>query len=154
MVPLPAGTSNDYVARVLAPRLAAKLGQTVIVDNKVGGNGAIGTMEVLRAPPDGQAILVGSNSPLAANVAFVTDLPYDPRRDITPVVGASLTNHVLMAKASFPAASFAGFMELARKRPGRISIGYSTSAVQVQIATINKLAGIKLLPIIATHRPR
>lgn len=147
VVPLPAGSSNDYVARVIAPYLSTSLGQPVVVDNKAGANGVIGTQDVLRSAPDGNTLLLASLSPLAINVALVKNLPYDPRRDVTPIAGSSLTNHVLLVKSTFPARTFAEFIAYAKQRPGKVSIGYSTSAVQVQIATMNKLAGIELLAV-------
>jgi tripartite-type tricarboxylate transporter receptor subunit TctC len=147
VVPLPAGSSNDLVGRVLAEHMQRSLGQTFITDNKAGANGVIGTMEVVRAAPDGQTLLLASNSPLAANMAFVKNMPYDPRRDLTPITGASLTNHVLMVKATSPIRTFPEFIAYAKQRPGKVSVGYSTTSVQLQIATINKLAGVKLLPV-------
>ena len=71
---------------------------------------------------------------LATNVAFVRNLPYDPRKDLTPIAGATLTNHVLVVKAGSPIRSFADFIAHAKKNPGKVSIGYSTSIVQLQIA--------------------
>ena len=147
VVPLPAGSSNDYVTRVQAPYLTASLGQPVLVENKAGGNGIIGTMDVVKAAPDGQVLLLASLSPLAINMAMVKNLPYDPRRDLTPIAGSSVTNHVLVVKSTFPARSFPEFIAHAKKNPGSVSVGYSTASVQVQIATMNKLAGIDLLPV-------
>jgi tripartite-type tricarboxylate transporter receptor subunit TctC len=132
---------------VLTEKMNKILGQNFVVDNKAGGNGLIGTMDVVRAPADGQVLLLASNSPLAANVAFVKKMPYDPRRDLTPISGASLTNHVLMVKPNFPARTMAEFIAYAKQRPGRVSVGYSTTSVQLQIAMINKMAGIELLPV-------
>jgi len=147
VVPLPAGSSNDFVTRVAAQYLTASLGAPVVVDNKAGGNGIIGTMEVVRAAPDGNTLLCGSLSPLAINVATMKNLPYDPRKDVTPIAGASLTNHVLVVRSDFPARTFPEFIAYAKKNPGKISIGHSTSATQIQIATMNKLAGIDMLPV-------
>ena len=81
VVPLPPGSSNDYVTRVMAPYLTTNLGQTIVVDNKAGANGIIGTMDVVKSAPDGNTLLLGSLSPLAINVATIKNLPYDPRRD-------------------------------------------------------------------------
>jgi tripartite-type tricarboxylate transporter receptor subunit TctC len=147
VVPLPAGSSNDYATRVLMPFVSPITGRTYVIDNKAGGNGNIGTFEVVRAAPDGQTLLCGSNSPLAANMAFVKNMPYDPRKDLTPVAGVSLTNHVLMVKSSSPVQTFADFIAYARERPGKVSVGYSTTSVQTQIATLNNLAGIQLLAV-------
>jgi tripartite-type tricarboxylate transporter receptor subunit TctC len=147
VVPLPAGSSNDYVTRVIAPYLTTSLGASVIIDNKAGANGVIGTQDVLRAKPDGHTLLLGSLSPLATNVALVKNLPYDPRRDVTPIAACSLTNNVLLVKSTFPAKTFAEFVAYAKQHPGAVSIGYSTATVQVEIATLNKAAGIETLSV-------
>jgi tripartite-type tricarboxylate transporter receptor subunit TctC len=147
VVPLPAGSSNDYVTRVITPYLTTSLGATTFVENKAGANGVIGVLDVLRSKPDGHTLLLGSLSHLAINVALVKNLPYDPRRDLTPIAGASLTNHVLLVKSTFPARTFPEFIAYAKRNPGAVSVGYSTSAVQVQIATMSKLAGIELLAV-------
>ena len=147
VVPLPAGSSLDFVTRVITPHLTTSLGSTVIVDNKVGANGVIGTTEVMRAAPDGHTLLLGSLSPLAINVALVKNLPYDPRRDVTHIAGTSLTNHVLMVASTSKIRTLADFIAYAKERPGKVSIGYSTTSVQLQIATMNKLAGIELLGV-------
>ncbi|HSW21117.1 MAG TPA: tripartite tricarboxylate transporter substrate binding protein [Ramlibacter sp.] len=147
LVPLPAGTSNDFATRTISTPLAQALGQPIIVENKPGGNGAIATLDVVRAAPDGLTLLCGSLSPLATNMAFVKNLPYDPRKDLTPIGGATITNHVLVVKANSPIKSLADFIAYAKQRPGKVSIGYSTSVVQLQIASLNKLAGIELLAV-------
>jgi len=147
IVPLPAGSSNDYATRVLMPLVGSITGQNYVIDNKAGGDGVIGTLEVVRAAPDGYTLMCGSNSPLAANLAFKKNMPYDPRRDLTPIAGVSLTNHVVMVNASSPIHTFAEFLAAAMRQPGKISVGYSTTSVQTQIATINKMAGVQLLPV-------
>jgi len=145
VIPLPAGSSNDFVARTIAPHVSSTLGQTWVIDNKAGANGIIGTMEVVRAAPDGHTLLVASVSPLAVNLALYSNVPYDPRRDLTPIAGVSLTNNVLVVKSSFPAKTFGEFIEVAKRRPREISIGSSTASTQLQIQTINRLAGTDLL---------
>ena len=147
LVPLPAGTSNDFATRVISPAVGHILGQPILIDNKAGANGAIATMEVVRAPADGFTLMCGSLSPLATNVAFVKNLPYDPLKDLTPIAGATLTNHVLVVRADSPIKSFADFIAHAKKNPGKVSVGSSTSVVQLQIATINRMAGIDLLTV-------
>jgi tripartite-type tricarboxylate transporter receptor subunit TctC len=147
IVPLPAGSSNDTSTRAQAPILAQFLGQPVVIDNKAGGGGIIGTMEVVKAQPDGLTLMAGSLSPLATNVALVKNMPYDPRRDLTPIAGSTLTNHVLVVRADSPIRTFADFIAYAKQRPGKVSVGYSTSLVQLQIASINKRAGVDLLPV-------
>ncbi len=147
IVPLPAGSSNDFVARVLMPVVGGLSGQSFVIDNKAGANGVIAVQDLMRAAPDGQTLMCASLSPLAVNVALVKNLPYDPVKDLTPIAGTSLTNHVLMVRANSPIRTFADFIAHARQNPGKVSVGYSTTTVQVQIATMNKLAGIQLLPV-------
>lgn len=147
IVPLPAGSSNDFVARALMPVVSTLTGQNYIVENKAGGSGVIAVQDVMRAPPDGSTLMCASLSPLAVNVALVKNLPYDPLKDLTPIAGTSLTNHVLMVKANSPIRSFAEFLAHAKKNPGKVSIGYSTAVVQLQIATIGKMGGVELLPV-------
>lgn len=147
VVPLPAGTATDLAARVLAQNMSAILGEAIVVDNKPGANGTIGVMDMMRAAADGRTLVLGSNSPLAANMALVKNMPYDPRKDFMPIAGFGETMHVLMVKPSFPARNLAEFIALAKQKPGKVSIGSSTSGVQTQIATLNKLAGIELLTV-------
>lgn len=147
VVPLPAGSSNDFIARTLGPLMSATLGQPLLIDNKAGGNGTIGTMDVVRAVPDGQTLLLASNSPIAVNSALMRNLPYDPRRDLTAISGAAATNHVLLVSAKSAIKSVSDFIAYARQRPGKVTIGYSTTSVQVQIAALAKLAGIELLAV-------
>jgi tripartite-type tricarboxylate transporter receptor subunit TctC len=147
IVPLPAGTATDLAARVLGQQMGSILGQPVVVDNKPGASGTIGVMEMVRAAPDGHTLLLGSNSPLATNVALVKNMPYDPRKDFTPINGFGETMHVLMVKPGFPARNLAEFLAYAKQRPGKVSIGSTTSSVQVQIATMNKLGGVELMAV-------
>ena len=147
VVPLPAGTATDLAARVLAQNMSTILGEAIVVDNKPGANGNIGVMDMIRAPADGRTLVLGSNSPLAANMALVKNMPYDPRKDFMAIAGFGETMHVLMVKPNFPARNLPEFIALAKQKPGKISIGSSTSGVQTQIATLNKLAGIDLLTV-------
>jgi len=147
IVPLPAGSSNDTSTRAQAPVIAQLLGQPVVIDNKAGGGGVIGTMEVVRAAPDGLTLMAGSLSPLAINMALVKNMAYDPRRDLTAIAGSTLTNHVMVVRADSPIKSFADFIAYAKQRPGKVTVGYSTSLVQLQIASINKMAGVDIQPV-------
>lgn len=147
VVPLPAGSSNDTSTRVQAPFISQVLGQPVVIDNKAGGGGVIGSMEVVRAAPDGLTLMAGSLSPLAINMALVKNMTYDPRRDFTAIAGSTLTNHVMVVRPDSPIRTFADFIAYAKQRPGRVSIGHSTSLVRLQIASIEKMAGVELLSV-------
>lgn len=147
IVPLPAGTATDLAARVLGQQMSTVLGQPIVVDNKPGANGTIGVMEMVRAAPDGHTLLLGSQSPLATNVAMVKNLAYDPRKDFSPINGFGETMHVLMVRPGFAAKTMSEFIAYAKQRPGKVSVGSTTSSVQTQIATLNKLGGIDLLVV-------
>lgn len=147
VVPLPPGSSNDTSTRIQAAVMSQILGQPIIVDNKTGAGGVIGTMDVVRAKPDGLTLMAGSLSPLAINMAFVKDMPYDPRKDLTAIAGSTLTNHVMITAPNAPFKTFPEFIAFAKANPGKVSIGYSTSLVQLQIAHIVKLSGVDILAV-------
>ena len=87
LVPFPPGSGSDVAARAVAQQLAGALGQPFVVENKPGAGGSIAAMEVVRAAPEGYTLLVGSSSTLAANVALLKSMPYDPAKDIAPIAG-------------------------------------------------------------------
>ncbi|HET7153973.1 MAG TPA: tripartite tricarboxylate transporter substrate-binding protein, partial [Hyphomicrobiaceae bacterium] len=79
------GSTNDVLARLLAPKLQEAFGQPFVVENKGGAGGNIGAQEVARAAPDGQTLLVGYNGPMAINVTLFEKMPFDPRKDFSPI---------------------------------------------------------------------
>lgn len=141
------GSAIDFQARLLAPYLSAKLEQPVLVENRPGGRDIIAITEVLKSANDGTTLYMGSQSPMALNMALVKNLPYDPRRDFTPISGVSLVNHILVVKSSSPFRSLADFLSRAKQNPGKLTVGYATSLVQMQISHINRVAGTDLLAI-------
>ncbi len=155
IVPLGVGSVSDLVSRLMAPHMSTSLGRNFIVENKVGANSLIGVQDLMRSPPDGSAIMLGSMAALAINVALTKNPPYDPRRDFTPIGGAYKAQHVLIVKASHPARTFAEFIAYAKERPGKVTVAFSSSLVQAQILAINKTADVELLPVpykaMATH---
>lgn len=147
VVPLPAGSGVDFVARVVSAQASQILGQTIVVDNKPGANGVIAAMEVVRAAPDGLTLMCGTNSHLATNMALVKNLPYDPRRDLTPIAAAVAVAQMLVVNANSPIKTLPEFIDYAKQRPGKLSVGYATSIVQLQFAALSKVAGIDLLMV-------
>jgi tripartite-type tricarboxylate transporter receptor subunit TctC len=147
VVPLPAGTATDLGARVLGQHLSATLGQPVIVENKPGANGVIGAMEVIKAAPDGHTLLFSSQSAIATNVALVKNLPYDPLEAFSPIAGFGQTMHALMVRTEFPAKTMQEFIDYAKKHSGRVMAGSTTALTEIQIATMNKMANIEVVPV-------
>ena len=145
IVPFPAGATMDFVVRLVAEKLSADWGVRVVVENRTGAAGLIGTEAGAKAPPDGYTVLAIANS-FAANPALRSDLPYDTRKDFAPVTLIGSTPLVLVAHAGVPANSTAELVALARKEPGTISYGAAAGASpHLAMAWFESAAGIKLL---------
>ncbi len=121
VVPFVAGGSSDIVARSVAARMQATLGQSVVVDNRPGANGGIAAAEVARAPADGYTFMVGSIGVFAINAALFPKLSYDPVKDLDPLTLAVVTPNVLVAGSKFPADDVKALVEYARRNPGKVS---------------------------------
>jgi tripartite-type tricarboxylate transporter receptor subunit TctC len=116
VVPLPPGGSNDLLARIVAERLHASLGQPALVDNRPGASGSIGTEFVARSAPDGHTLLMANTSHVI-NPSLFGKMPYDPIGDFTPIALMSSVHFALVVHPSVPARSVKEFIALARKRP-------------------------------------
>lgn len=127
VVPFAAGGPTDVVARVLAPRLAAGLKRTVIVENRVGATGAIGAAHVAKAAPDGDTLLLGTSSIMAANPNLTANLPFDPVADFTPISLVATVENILVVHPSVPANSVRELVAYAKANPGKLS--YASSGV-------------------------
>ena len=126
VVPTPAGSSVDIVARVVAEKLGPMLGQAVIVDNKPGAGGVIGVAAVVNAH-DGHTFLLGYNGPLTVAPSLAPKPPYDPARDLTPIILAVTQPNVLVVRADLKVNSVKELIALAKKRPG--SLDYASVGV-------------------------
>ena len=104
VVPYPPGGPIDTLARVIAQEAAADLGQTIVVENRPGGSGIIGTNAVARAEPDGHTLVLGTNQTHATNQSLIKNCPYDAVKDFTPVAGIAAMPHVLVVRKGFAAA--------------------------------------------------
>jgi len=127
VVAFPAGGPLDIVARHLAPRLGEAMGQQVIVDNRAGANGLIGTEHVARAAPDGYTMNFGSTSALVISPALYSKMPFDTLRDLQGVTLVTVTPELLAIHPSLPAKTLPELLDLARKRPGQITMGSTSS---------------------------
>lgn len=117
------GSTNDVLARMVAPELQKVLGQSVIVENKGGAGGTIGTTEVVKSAPDGHTLLVGFNGPIAVNISLFDKLPYDPVRDLAPITWAVAAPQFLVVHPSVQARNLAEFVRLVKSRPKQMSYG-------------------------------
>jgi len=125
VVAYPAGGSIDTTARLTAQRLAPVLGQQIIVDNRSGAAGIIGTENVVRAAPDGHTLLMASAAAVSSAPSMYAKLPYDPLRDLAPVVLVANQPNVLLAHPSVPSRNLKEFIALVKANPGKFNYGSS-----------------------------
>jgi tripartite-type tricarboxylate transporter receptor subunit TctC len=122
VVPYPSGaSSNDILARQLAPRLAELWGHNVVVDNRPGASGNIGAELVARAPADGYTLLLGTGGLISIGPSLYTKLAYDPHKDLAPVTLFAIVPYLLVVNPSVPAKTVQEFVAYAKARPGRLS---------------------------------
>jgi len=119
VVPFAAGSSPDILARIVNDKLAARIGQPLIVENKPGAGGNSGTDMVAKAAPDGYTFLLSVNAPLVYNTVLYKNLPYDPFRDLVPVSLAATTPNVCVASNAMGVDSVSGWLAAMRKNPGK-----------------------------------
>src|SRR5438552_17076692 len=108
IVPFPAGSATDQIARLTGAELQQALGQAFVVENKAGAQGAIAAAEVAKAAPDGYTLMLTTNTPQAANVSLFKKLSYDPVKDFTPITRYGTTSFMLMVRPDFPAKDLKG----------------------------------------------
>ena len=147
IVPFPAGSATDQVARLAGAELQAALGQPFVVENKAGAQGSIAAAEVAKAAPDGYTLMLTTNTPQAANVSLFKSLPYDPVKDFTPITRYGTTSFMLMVRADFPAKTLKEFIAQARAQPGKLSAGYGSSGSQVSIAMLKSLGKLDIVEV-------
>ena len=150
VVPFAAGTSSDLQARMIGERMAASLGQPVVVENRAGAGGTLGADAVAKSAPDGHMLLLGSNGPLTNAPVLQARLAYDPARDLAAVAMISRSPLTLTVRADSPWRSVADVLAAARAEPGRIAIGSSGqgSATHFLIEQVMATTGVRF-----THVP-
>ena len=120
-MPFAPGGSTGLIARIIGQKLEQRLGKPFIVDHRAGGGGVIGVTQVAHGTPDGYTIMMASSTALAINVNVRKTLPYDPRKDITPIALLARMPYVLVVNPDLPVKSVADLVKLAKDKPGQLS---------------------------------
>jgi tripartite-type tricarboxylate transporter receptor subunit TctC len=149
VVPFAAGGSNDIIARLVAERMGETLGQSVVVDNRPGAGGVIGTDSVLKSAPDGYTLMIGATSTMAANPSLYSKMNLDPTRDLTPITQIASGPFVLAVPAALPVRSVKELIALAKAKPGEINFGSSGvgSSLQLTAELFKSMAGIDIVHV-------
>jgi tripartite-type tricarboxylate transporter receptor subunit TctC len=149
VVPFPPGGAVDVLGRAVALNARDTLGQNIVVDNRPGFGGAVGSELAARATPDGYTLLMGSTSTISINPALVAKLAYDPAKDFVPITLVGFVPHVLAANPSIPASSLKEFIAYARARPGQLAYGSAGTGTphHIAIEMFKQMTGVDMLHV-------
>jgi tripartite-type tricarboxylate transporter receptor subunit TctC len=144
IVPYPAGGGTDLAARLIGQKLGESLGRSVIVDNRAGANGVIGTEAIAKAPADGYTIGMATPGPVTVARSLYANLSYDPERDLAPVILVNASPNVLAVHPSVPAGSINELVALARHRPVHAGVSTVGSVQHLLAEMLNHTAAVKM----------
>lgn len=149
VVPAPAGGAPDEIARIVGQRLGDRLKTQVVVDNRGGGNGVIGSEIAKNAPPDGYTIVLGYAGPFGINPGYYPNLTYDPVKDFAPITMLATSQNILVVHPSFPARSVKEMIAMAKAKPGQINYasGGTGQSSHLSMELLMHMAGIRMVHI-------
>ena len=149
VVTSPPGGANDIQSRIIGLRLAERLGQPVVIDNRGGASGMLAAEIVAKAPADGHTLLGGTNSTFSVNPTLFPKVPYDTLRDFAPVSVTVMTPHVLLVHPALPAKSVRELIALAKAQPGRLNYASSGggSAFHLGMELLKTVAGVQIVHV-------
>ena len=147
VVPYTPGQGADSAARIVATKLAEQLKQSIVIDNRPGAGGNIGSELVARAPADGYTLLVGSNATHAANSSLYQNLRFDPIADFVPIAYIGSVSMVMLAAPDFPAQSMAELVKLAKSQPNTLNVAIPSSTARVVLELLSVTSGAQFKDI-------
>jgi tripartite-type tricarboxylate transporter receptor subunit TctC len=149
VVPFPAGSSTDIIARIVAQKLSPRLGQQIVIENRAGASGNIGADAVAKAAPDGYTIGIATASTHAVAASLNANLPYDPVKDFAPVAMIGSQPYVLVLHPALPARNLAELIALAKAKPGTLNYGSAGVASLAHLATalFASMAGVNIVHV-------
>jgi tripartite-type tricarboxylate transporter receptor subunit TctC len=147
VVPFPAGSATDTVARVLSASVSQAIGQTLVVENKAGADGAIAAAEVAKSPADGYTLLMATNSPMSAVPAMKKVPPYDPVADFTPITDVGRYTFFIVVHPDVPAKSLQELIAYARANPGKLNYATGNTTGIVSTAFFAAQAQIRMVHV-------
>jgi tripartite-type tricarboxylate transporter receptor subunit TctC len=147
IVPFPAGSATDGIARVLGTAVSSLSGQNVVVENKAGADGAISATEVMRAAPDGYTLLLATNSPMAGAPALKKNPPYDPVTDFTAITDIGRYTFFIVTHPSVPANTLAELIQYVKANPGKLTYATGNTTGIVTIAQLAGLTGMQMVHV-------
>ncbi len=149
IVTFPPGGTPDIYGRLLSQELSTLWKQSVVVENKTGASGTIGTDSVAKATPDGYTLLFAADASITIAPNLIANTPYNPVRDLTPIVNVAAGPFIMLAHPSFPVSDISGLIEAARRQPGKITYASSGSGGQQHLSmeVIKQRAGLDIVHI-------
>ena len=149
VVPFPAGGATDLMARTMGQKLAERLGQAVIIDNRAGAGGGIGAEAVATAAPDGYTLLFATMGSLTINPSLYKNLRYDPAKSFEPITLTHNTSNLLVVHPDVPAKSVSDLIELARKNPGGLTFASAGNGTTSHLSgeLLKSLAGVDMVHV-------
>lgn len=147
VVPFPAGSATDTVARILGGSVSQAIGQPVVVDNKAGADGAIAASEVAKAAPDGYTMLLATNSPMSVVPVMKKTPPYDPIADFTPITDVGRYTFFIVVHPDVPAKTLQELIGYAKSNPDKLNYATGNTTGIVSTALFQSLAGIKMVHV-------
>lgn len=145
IAPFGAGGPADRVARTVGQKMAEGLGQQVLVDNRAGANGVVGTELAAKSAPDGYTLVVGTTGTHGINASLFSSLPYDTIRDFAPIARLGISNYVLVAHPSLPVRTVSDLQRLAKSRPGQVTLASGGGVTQLAAELFKRTAGIDMI---------